>query len=67
MAYEEEKAIEKNHETTVPAGAKTDELSEEDIANVAAGLSLTKVRCDLLKMAAKNSQSAPPAEKTPKP
>jgi hypothetical protein len=37
MAYENEKAIEKDQETKPPAGAKKDELSEEDLKGAADG------------------------------
>ncbi|HMD83095.1 MAG TPA: hypothetical protein VKO18_00175 [Terriglobia bacterium] len=37
MAEENEKVIEKDRETITPAGAKKDELSEEDVEKVAGG------------------------------
>ena len=37
MAEEKEKGIEKNQETTRPAGSKKEELSEEDLKKVAGG------------------------------
>jgi len=37
MVDEKEKAIEKDQETKPPAGAKKDELSDEDIKEVAGG------------------------------
>ena len=43
MAEKKEKAIEKDQETKTPAGAKKDELSEEDVEKVAGGM-----RCDAL-------------------
>ena len=37
MADEKDKAIEKEQETKPPAGAKKDELSEEDLKKAAGG------------------------------
>jgi hypothetical protein len=37
MAEEKEKAIEKDQETIKPAGAKKDELSDEDLKKAAGG------------------------------
>jgi len=39
MAEEKEKAIEKEQETIKPAGARKDELSEEDLKKAAGGVS----------------------------
>ena len=44
MAEEKEKAIEKDQEITTPAGAKKDELSDEDFENVAGGAGATIIR-----------------------
>lgn len=37
MAEEKEKAVEKDQETKPPAGAKKEELSDEDLKKVAGG------------------------------
>lgn len=38
MAEEKDKAIDKDQETIIPAGAKKDELSEDDFERVSGGL-----------------------------